>query len=137
MLFKALSLTWREGWTSCVSFIQDELLQTEVDSETFTNSVYCPFFDPTDPRYLNDPCCNSRQQEYQCCRARNVTVDKYENTTVNADAIARQCHSPQCITETINDYLVLQQSATNRLFGCTARSSNVSQQVITAFFNAR
>lgn len=106
-----------------------------MESAAFIDSTFCPFFDPTDPRYLYDPCCNVRQQELECCRVRDLNIDDYQNTVVSANAVAQQCMRPKCVTETINDYLTLQQSTADRITGCTGQSSKVNNYVAEVRLN--
>lgn len=119
-----LGATWQEGWTSCFAHITNELLQKKTNLTTFEDSTYCPFTNASDPLYLNDPCCNVRQQEVACCRPRNITID-YEQSVINADAVADQCQRPKCITDTIADFMTLQQSSADRVTGCTATTAKV------------
>lgn len=120
-----LGETWNEGWTSCFSYISNELLQNQIEATSFEDTTYCPFTEISDSRYLNDPCCNVRQQEVECCRPRNVTMDDYGLSVVNADVVANQCQRPKCVSETIADFLTLQQSSGDRITGCTATTSKV------------
>lgn len=126
----AIGETWHEAWTSCFSYVGNQLVQNQMEAMSFEDTTYCPFTDLTDSRYLTDPCCNVRQQEVACCRPRNVTIDDYEVSVVNADVVANQCQRPKCISETIADFLTLQQSSGDRITGCTATSSKVLLSII-------
>ena len=96
------SILARDVWLGCTDLAQSFLV-TETVNTTIQGGAMC-YYDRSDPRWEEDPCCNNKLSFYQCCAPKQVTAQHTSVVGINSLLVEGTCRNREAVTLVIEEF---------------------------------